>query len=45
VWLNGERSYDTYIVVDGETKYHSPVGSNAASTFKQHEAAGGGHVL
>jgi hypothetical protein len=45
VWLNGERSYDTYIIVDGETRYHSPAESKAASTFEQHEAAGGGHVL
>ena len=45
VWPNSERSYDTYISVDGETRYHSPAESNAASTFEQHEAASGGRVL
>jgi len=45
VWLNGERSYDTYIVIDGEVKYHSPTESDAGRTFELHEAAGGGHLL
>ncbi len=45
VWLNGKRSYDTYVIVDGEVRYHSPVEWVAAPTFGQHEAAGGGHVL
>lgn len=45
VWLNGERSYDTYIIVDGEVRFHSPVEMVAGPTFETHEAAGGGHVL
>jgi hypothetical protein len=45
VWLNGERSYDTYVVVDGNVRYHSPVESVARQTFELHEAAGGGKVL
>jgi hypothetical protein len=45
VWLNGERSYDTYIVIDGDEKYHSPIESAAGRVFDLHEAAGGGHLL
>ena len=45
VWLNGERSYDTYVIVDDEVRYHSPVDSVAGETFDQHEGAGGGHTL
>jgi len=45
VWLNGARSYDTYVIVDGQVRYHSPDESVADPTFQTHEAAGGGHVL
>ena len=45
VWLNGEPSYDTYVLVDGAVRYHSPAESVAGQTFEQHEAAGGGHLL
>lgn len=45
VWLNGERSYDTYVFIDGERRYHSPDESVAGQTFEVHEAAGGGHLL
>ena len=45
VWLNGERSYDTYVIVDGNVRYHSPVQSVAGQTFELHEAAGGGQLL
>jgi hypothetical protein len=45
VWLNGERSYDTYVLLDGEVRFHSPVESAAGQTFDLHEAAGGGHLL
>jgi hypothetical protein len=45
VWLNGERSYDTYVIVDGEARHHSPVESGAAQTFDLPEAGGGGNVL
>lgn len=45
VWLNGERSYDTYVMVDGEVRYHSPVESVAQQTCDLYEADGGGQVL
>jgi hypothetical protein len=45
IWLNGERSYDTYIIVDGEVKYHTAGESDAGHAFELHEAAGGGHLL
>ena len=45
VWLNGERSYDTYVIVDGDVRYHSSIESAAGQTFELHEAAGGGHLL
>lgn len=45
VWLNGVRSYDTYVVIDGDVRYHSPAESVAGEIFELHEAAGGGHVL
>jgi hypothetical protein len=45
VWLNGERSYDTFIIIDGDVKYQSPVESAAGQTFERHEAEGGGHLL
>jgi hypothetical protein len=45
VWLNGERSYDTYVIIDGDVKYHSPIESGAGQTFELHEASGGGNLL
>jgi len=45
VWLNGERSYDTYVIVDSEVRYHSPIESADGQAFERHEAAGGGQPL
>ncbi|HEX4126026.1 MAG TPA: hypothetical protein VHX67_00460 [Acidimicrobiales bacterium] len=45
VWLNGERSFDTYVIVDGVVRFHSPEESAAAQSFELHEAAGGGQIL
>jgi hypothetical protein len=45
VWLNGERSYDTYVMIDGEARYHSAIESVAGQAFDMHEAAGGGQLL
>jgi hypothetical protein len=45
VWLNGERSYDTFVILDGVVTYHSPVESAAGQTFEFHDAAGGGNTL
>ncbi len=38
VWVNGERSWDTYVFVDGEMAYHSPVESVGDASFGAHEA-------
>jgi hypothetical protein len=45
VWLNGERSFDTVVLVDGKERFHSPVESAAGQTFDLHDAAGGGQLL
>jgi hypothetical protein len=45
VWLNGVRSFETYVMVEGQLRYQSPVESVGDHIFEQHEAAGGGHVL
>jgi hypothetical protein len=45
VWLNGQRSFDTYVIVDGVVRYHSPPEPVAEQTFAQHEAHGGGVTL
>lgn len=45
VWLNDERSYDTFVIVDGEVRYYSPRASIAGQAFELYEAAGGGHPL
>jgi hypothetical protein len=45
VWLNGQRSFDTYIVINGVVSYHSPVESVGEQAFEFHEAAGGGVTL
>jgi hypothetical protein len=45
VWLNGQRSFDTSVILDGVASYHSPDESDGARTFEQHEAAGGGSSL
>jgi hypothetical protein len=45
VWIDGERSYDTNVIVDGWTQYRSPARHIAEQSFDLHEAAGGGHPL
>jgi hypothetical protein len=45
IWLNGERSYDTDIIIDGDVRYHSAAESAAEHAFELHEAAGGGDLL
>jgi len=45
VWLNGERSYDTEILIDDDVRYHSPGEEAAGETYERHEAAGGGELL
>lgn len=44
VWYNGERSYDTYVIIDGIVCYHAPQKGLANWSFDHHEAAGGGHA-
>jgi hypothetical protein len=41
VWLTGERSYDTCVIVDGEVRYQGPNESDAGQTFQTHEDPGG----
>jgi hypothetical protein len=45
VWLNGERSFDTSVMVDGDVRFHSSAESVAEESFERHEAAGGGQLL
>ena len=42
VWINGERSYDTYVIKDGRVTYHSPVESVGSASFDAHERMGTG---
>lgn len=44
VWVNGERSYDTHVFIDGVTAYHAPAFHLAGRSFDAHERAGGGHA-
>ena len=46
VWLDGERSYDTCVIIDGVVTYHPPARSITGidRCFELHEAAGGGHA-
>lgn len=46
VWLDGERSYDTYVIIDGVVTYHAPARSITGidHCFELHEAVGGGHA-
>ena len=45
VWVDGERSFDTYVIVNGLVAYHSPVSNVGGSSFELHEQRGGGHQL
>ncbi len=45
VWLNGERSFGTSVIVDGAVRFHSSAESAAGESFERHEAAGGGQLL
>jgi len=45
VWLNGERSYDTHILIDGDVRCHSPIETEAGQTFELHQDAGDGRAL
>lgn len=45
VWLNGQPSFDTYVLVDDAVRFHSPVEDAAGDTFDKHDAAGGGVPL
>jgi hypothetical protein len=44
VWLNGARSYDTYVLIDGQSAYHAPSQHLAERSFAIHEGNGGGHA-
>jgi hypothetical protein len=45
IWINGKRTYDTYLILDGEPLMHSPVEHVGRACFDQHEKQGGGHPL
>jgi hypothetical protein len=45
VWLNGERSFDTAVIVDGDERFHSPAEPDGEDSFARLEVAGGGHLL
>jgi hypothetical protein len=45
VWIKGERSNDTYVLVDGIAMYHSPREGLADRSFREHERLGGGHAV
>lgn len=45
VWVKGERSYDTYGLVDGIAMYHAPREGLADMSFREHERVGGGHAV
>jgi hypothetical protein len=44
VWVRGQRSYDTYVIIDGVVRYHAPRQGLADSSFDEHERVGGGHL-
>ena len=45
VWVDGERSYDTYVIIDGWVTYHAPAQYLAEQVFDQHEERGGGRSI
>ncbi|GEM_PF-4211096 len=45
VWVRGERSYDTYVLVDGVAAYHAPRAGVSDMSFNEHERLGGGHSV
>jgi hypothetical protein len=44
VWIDGERAYDTYVIIDGQPAYHAPRVGVAEMSFVVHEQLGGGHA-
>ena len=45
IWIDGQRSYDTWVMIDGEEAYHAPSLRLAAATFDLHERRGGGQPI
>lgn len=45
VWVNGERSPDTEVFIDGELAYQAPSLPFSRWSFEKHESLGGGHAL
>lgn len=45
VWIDGQRAYDTVVIIDGNVAYHAPAEHVARKSFDAHEAAGGGRPL
>ena len=45
VWVDGERSYDTYVLVNGTAVYYAQARQEAEAAFERMERAGGGHPV
>jgi hypothetical protein len=45
IWVDGEWSYDTYILRDGLVYIHSPVRQVGEATFEMHAQRGGGSTF
>ena len=45
VWVRGNRTYDTYVIIEGVVAYHSPRADIANISFDEHERQGGGCSL
>ena len=45
IWIRGNRSYETWVLIDGVVSYHSPREDLAQMSFAEHERQGGGHSV
>jgi hypothetical protein len=45
VWVDGQRSYDTYVFIDGAAAYYSQARHEAEAAFERMERSGGGRSV
>lgn len=45
VWVDGEPSPDTYVIIDGFVTYYAPEHRFSRWSFDKHKVRGGGHAL
>lgn len=45
VWVNGQRAYDTYVILDGQEYAHAPARYLSENNFDIHEQRGGAFYL